>query len=83
MITDYTTYAYICDVIIESQHRNQGLGKALIQRILSHPELRGLKTWSLRTTESARKIYEKYGFKIAEEPHTLLEINDLNIYTKG
>ena len=31
---------------------------------MAHPELQGLQTWSLKTTEEAKKIYEKHGFKI-------------------
>src|SRR5205085_2859723 len=81
VISDYTTYAYICDVIIDVDYRNLGLGKALVKNMMAHPELQGLKTWMLRTTEEARKIYENNGFKCADHPETQLEINDLDIYT--
>ncbi len=81
IITDYTTYAYICDVVVEEAHRKRGLGDALIKEMMSHPELQGLKTWALRTTEEARRIYEKKGFKLADRPETQLEINDLEIYS--
>ena len=81
VISDFTTYAYICDVIIDKQHRKNGLANRLVKEILSHPDLQGLKTWSLRTSEEARKIYEKNGFKIAGQPETQLEINDLDIYS--
>lgn len=80
VISDYTTYAYICDVIIDPLHRKRGLAQALVKQMMSHPDLQGLKTWTLRTTEEARKIYEKNGFKPASAPETNLEINDLNIY---
>ena len=49
---------------------------------MSHPELQGLKTWSLRTTEEARKLYQNYGFTIADQPETQMEINDLEIYSR-
>lgn len=49
--------------------------------MMLHPDLQGLKTWSLRTTEEARKIYLKNGFKIATYPETQLEINNLDIYS--
>jgi ribosomal protein S18 acetylase RimI-like enzyme len=83
VVSDYTTYAYVCDIVIDAQHRNKGLGSILINEILSHPDLQGLKTWSLRTTEEARKIYEKHGFKPADHPETHLEINDLEIYSRS
>jgi ribosomal protein S18 acetylase RimI-like enzyme len=81
VISDYTSYAYVCDIIIDSLHRRKGLGNALVKEMISHPELQGLKTWSLRTTDEARKIYEKQGFKLADHPETQLEINDLEIYS--
>lgn len=80
IISDYTTYAYVCDVIVDPRHRNLGLGSALIENMMSHPELQGLKTWTLKTTEDARKMYEKCGFKLACHPETQLEIDDLDIY---
>lgn len=82
VITDYTTYAYICDVVIDHDYRKKGLGSALIKAMICHPELQGLKTWSLKTTESARKIYEKLGFSIGEHPEQQLEMNDLQIYSR-
>lgn len=82
VITDYTTYAYVCDIIIDHKHRNKGLGNVLVSTILSHPELQGLKTWSLKTTEEARGLYKKNGFKVVEHPETQLEINDLEIYSR-
>jgi ribosomal protein S18 acetylase RimI-like enzyme len=82
VISDYTTYAYICDVVIAAEHRHQAIGELLVDAILKHKELRGLKTWSLRTTEEARKIYESAGFKSATDTDNILEIEDLDIYKK-
>ena len=81
VITDFTTYAYICDVVIDPQHRKKGLGSALVSEIMNHPQLQGLKTWSLKTTDSARSIYQRNGFRASEQPETQLEINDLEIYS--
>jgi len=83
VISDYTTYAYICDIIIDLEHQGKGLGVALVEEIMNHSELRSLKTWSLTTTAQARKIYERFGFKITEEPNNHLEINDLEIYSSS
>jgi len=83
VISDYTTYAYLCDVVIDQNYRRKGVGSLLISSIMNHPELAGLKTWSLRTTEEARKIYENHGFSISKELHTQLEINNLNIYSES
>ena len=81
VITDYTTYAYMCDLVIDEKHRGQGLGANLVDSIMAHPDLQGLKAWTMRTTEDARKIYEKRGFKVAEHPETNLEIENLKIYS--
>lgn len=81
VVTDYTTYAYICDVIIDPQHRNHGLATLLIKEMLEHPDLQGLKTWSLRSTNEAKNIYKNFGFKLAYDAGTLLEIDNINIYS--
>lgn len=81
VISDYTTYAYICDIIIDPFHRKNGLGNWLVKEIMLHPELQGLKTWALRSTDEAKNIYIKNGFKIADHPENQYEINDLEIYS--
>lgn len=81
VISDFTTYAYMADIIIDPNHRRKGLGRALVKKILSHPDLQGLKTWALRSTEEARNIYMNNNFKIADHPTTNLEINNLEIYS--
>lgn len=81
VISDYTTYAYICDVIIDPLHRKKGLGNQLVKEMMSHPDLQGLKTWALHTTDEAKKIYLNSGFTTAKHPETLLEINDFEIYS--
>ncbi|MDF1795031.1 MAG: GNAT family N-acetyltransferase [Coxiellaceae bacterium] len=81
VISDFTTYAYVCDVIIDPKYRKKSIATMLMKHIFSHPELQGLKTWSLRTSDEARTIYERLGFKVAGHPETQMEINDLDIYT--
>ena len=67
IITDETTFAYLCDVIIESDYRGQGLGKWLMECIMDHPVLRkGLPM--LLATLDAHGLYEKFGFKPLPNP---------------
>lgn len=80
VISDYTTFAYVCDVVIDPRHRRHGLANALISTMMHHPDLQGLQTWSLRTTEEARRIYQAHGFELAVDPHTILEIDKLGLY---
>jgi len=71
MITDYSTFAYLCDVIIDEEYRGQGIGKALVSYIIEYPELQEVKTMLLITSD-AHKLYEKYGFANLENPSKLM-----------
>ena len=61
VITDKATFAYICDVFVLPEYRNLGLSKWLVQTIKSHPELQGLRRWSLATVD-AHGLYSQFGF---------------------
>jgi len=52
---------WICDVIIDTQYRKNGLGKKLIEIITKMKELDGM--FGILATRDAQKLYEKYGFK--------------------
>jgi GNAT superfamily N-acetyltransferase len=43
VVTDYATFAWLCDVFILEPHRGQGLGKWLVERVIAHPELQGIR----------------------------------------
>ena len=64
VITDYATTWYLCDVIIDPEYRQRGLGKSLVSHIASRPEYAGLR--GLLMTRDAHGLYEKYGFKTAD-----------------
>lgn len=81
VISDYTTYAYICDVVIDPLHRKNGLATRLIHEMMSHSDLQGLKTWSLIATEESKNIYFGSGFKKIGNPELHFEINKLDIYS--
>lgn len=68
VITDQTTFAYLCDVFILPEARGQGLARFLLECILAHPELRELRMWTLFTRD-AHGLYERVGF----ERGTMLE----------
>lgn len=65
VITDYAVRAYIADVFIVPEHRGSGLGKWLVEAILSHPSLQDVSRWSLDTMD-AHGLYEKFGFTVVE-----------------
>jgi GNAT superfamily N-acetyltransferase len=61
IVTDGLTIAWICDVVIDEAHRGTGLGKALIEAIVSHPEIVDIR--QLLATRDAHALYEKFGFE--------------------
>ncbi len=62
VISDLATFAYLCDVFILEAYRGQGLSVWLIECIVAHPDLQGLRRWVLFTRD-AHGLYEKVGFK--------------------
>lgn len=82
VITDRATFAYLCDDYILEGHRGRGLGKWLMECILRHPDLQGLRRWIVVTRDV--RLYEKFGFTpLKEKPETYLEIEDLGVYERG
>jgi RimJ/RimL family protein N-acetyltransferase/GNAT superfamily N-acetyltransferase len=59
-VTDYATFAWVCDVFIAEAHRGRGLGKWLIECVVTHPDLCGLKQ-ILLVTRDAHELYRRYG----------------------
>jgi GNAT superfamily N-acetyltransferase len=65
VISDWTTYAYFCDVYVLEAHRGHGLGVWLMETVLAYPPLQGIRRWSL-TTRDAHGLYERFGFTRTE-----------------
>lgn len=76
VVTDYTTFAYLTDVIIDDFYRFEGLGTWCMECMLSHPELQTIKRWCLATTD-AHSFYRKFGFENLKFPEKFMEL--LNI----
>lgn len=70
MITDLVAFAYLADVFVET-HRSRGLGKWLVETVLSHPAVKDL-AWQL-ATEDAHGVYRKYGFTELQRPEMHME----------
>lgn len=67
IVSDYTTFAWLCDVFIHEDHRGKGLGKWLMETIHSHPDLQGLRRWLLATRD-AHGLYEQFGWTPLDNP---------------
>ena len=73
IITDYATFAYLCDVIIEQEFRNKGLGTWFIGCIFKYPDLQNLRRWCL-ATKDAHEFYKKFGFSRLSTPEKFMEM---------
>jgi len=74
VISDYATFAYLCDVYVLEPHRGHGLGKALMQAVTSHPRLQGLRRFTLGTRD-AHGLYAQFGFGPPSAPQNRMEKN--------
>ena len=79
MITDSATYAYLADVYILEDHRGKGLSKRLMDEIMSHPDLQGLRRMTLATAD-AHGLYKKYGFSELSDPEVFMENWNPGVY---
>jgi GNAT superfamily N-acetyltransferase len=82
VVSDFATFAYLADVFVLDSHRGRGLSKWLMEVIMGHPRLQGLRRWSLATRD-AHGLYARYGFRRPENPDRLMEIVDPEIYLRG
>ena len=73
VVTDRATYAYVSDVFVLESHRGRGVGKQLMEAIMSHPELQALRRWTLFTRD-AHELYRRYGFREPRHPDRLMEV---------
>lgn len=81
VISDLSTFAYLADVFVLESHRGRGLSKWLMEVIRGHPDLQGLRRWTLATRD-AHGLYEQFGFRPLANPDRLMEIVDVDIYLK-
>jgi len=84
VISDFATYAYVADVFILEPYRERGLGKELMASIMAHPDLQGLRRWSLGTRD-AQGLYAQFGFKpvVNTRARMVMEIVDPEIYSRS
>jgi len=73
VVTDKATFAYICDVFVMPAFRSLSLSKWLLQTIVGHPDLQGLRRWSLATAD-AHGLYSQFGFTTLSRPERWMEI---------
>ena len=70
IISDRATFAYLADVFILPSHRGRGLSRWLMECIMGHPDLQGLRRWML-ATKDAHGLYAKFGFTPLKSPESM------------
>lgn len=81
VISDFATIAYLGDVYVLEQYRGHGLSKWLMETVMSHPQLQGLRRWILLTGD-AHGLYRKFGWTDIADPTLWMELHNRNVYSR-
>ncbi|WP_349779899.1 GNAT family N-acetyltransferase [Xanthomonas sp. WHRI 7065] len=81
VVSDYATVAYLGDVFVLPEHQGKGYGKAMMDAVMAHPDLQGLRRFSLATGD-AHGLYARYGFTPPLAPQSLMERYRPGLYTR-
>ena len=81
VITDSATFAYLADVFVLELYRGRGLAAWLMECILAHPDVQGLRRWMLLTRD-AHPLYRKSGFRDLAHPERVMEMTFPGIYER-
>jgi len=73
VVTDYAIFAYLCDVFIHEDYRAHGLGKWLMETVHNHPDMQGLRRWTLATRD-AHDLYRQFGWDALANPNSWMEM---------
>jgi GNAT superfamily N-acetyltransferase len=79
VISDYATFAYLCDVYVLAEFQGKGLGTWLMECVIGHPDLQGLRRFSL-VTRDAHGLYRKFGFVELAHPERHMEVARPGLY---
>lgn len=79
VISDRATIAFLSDVFVLPEFRGRGLGKWLVECVMSHPQLQGLKAWVL-VTRDAHNLYRRFGFTALARPESYMELRNPDPY---
>ncbi|MBL8309587.1 MAG: GNAT family N-acetyltransferase [Burkholderiales bacterium] len=81
MVTDRATFAYLADVYVLEAHRGRGLSTMLMDHVMQHPDLQGLRRMLL-VTRDAQGLYNKYGFQSIAKPDRYMELHRPDVYAR-
>ncbi len=72
VVSDRATVAYVGDVFVLPEFRGRKLSVWMMECIVAHPELQGLRRWILLTRD-AHGLYAKFGFTTLAAPERWME----------
>jgi GNAT superfamily N-acetyltransferase len=72
VVSDRATFAYLGDVFVLDEYRGKGLSKMLMEAVVSHPNLQGLRRWLL-ATKDAHGLYKQFDFAPLRLPERWME----------
>ncbi|WP_417463739.1 GNAT family N-acetyltransferase [Kordiimonas sp.] len=81
MITDRATFAYLADVYLEESCRGKGIGRWMMDVIMAHEDLQGLRRIMLATSDM-HPLYRQVGFTDLNKPEIMMEISVPDIYSR-
>ena len=81
VVSDFCVFAYLADVFVLEEHRGKGISKLIMEEVVKHPELQGLRRFMLATRD-AHGLYEQYGFTPVKNPERIMEIVNPDAYLK-
>ncbi|WP_028975720.1 GNAT family N-acetyltransferase [Sporolactobacillus terrae] len=67
IISDGVYQAFLCDLIVLPEQRNNGIGSELVERLLAHCKVHGLRWIQLSCAKGKQAFYERFGFRA--RPH--------------
>lgn len=79
VVTDYATFAWLCDVFVLPAYQGRGLSKWLMEVVWAHPRLQNLRRRMLATLD-AHGLYQQFGFAPLAAPERFMEIRKHNPY---
>lgn len=82
VVSDFATVAYLGDVFVLESHRGRGLSKWMMQCIMQHPALQGLRRWILLTRD-AHGLYSQFGFTPLKSAERYMELHRPDVYEMG
>lgn len=73
VVSDFATFAYLCDIFVVPARRGHGIGKSLVVAALDHPGVYGIRRVILATLD-AHGLYEAFGFGALPGPERYMAI---------